>query len=73
MYLIQNIHYKNYYQRQIKHDIFHFVCDFKDATRFKDKKEANKILKLFKHKNNFEIIKLQAITPKHKKETKDDE
>lgn len=58
MYYIRNIHQRNYYQKHLWDEIFHFVSDFREAKSFKTKKEANKIINLFKHKENLEVIKM---------------
>lgn len=42
----------------------HYVADFKEATRF-DKKGINKVLKTFKHPENWEAIKT-VIEPQKK-------
>ena len=57
MYYVQNIHQRNYYQKHLWDEMPHFVSDFREAKSFKTKKEANKIINLFKHKNNLEIVK----------------
>lgn len=58
MYVIRNVNYGNYYNKVLFENQYHFVCDLREATRFKTKKEANKIMKIFNHKDNFEIIKV---------------
>ena len=57
MYVIRNNNYDNYYQKHLFKNVFHFVKNKEEAYKFNNKREANKIYKLFKHKENIEIIK----------------
>lgn len=54
-YIIHNIKYGNYFNKKLKTG-FHFVQDVNEAYVFKNKKEANSILKLFKAKENYELV-----------------
>lgn len=56
-YLIKNKKYNTYYSKQIS-NLFHFVVNEKVAHTFKNEEAANKIMKLFKNKDNFEIVKM---------------
>ena len=54
-YIIHNIKYDNYFNKKLKNG-YHFVQDISEAYVFKNKKEANSILKLFKMKDNYELV-----------------
>ena len=54
MYIIKNIKNKNYYSKHL-FGIKHFSFEEKEAIRFKDKKEAKLAMRLFRHKDNFEL------------------
>lgn len=56
-YIIKNKKYGNYFKKYLL-GIMHFVECKEEATRFKLKKEANLTMRLFKHKDNFEIVKV---------------
>lgn len=57
MYIIKNIKNNVYYARHLW-GIKHYVKEKSEALRFKDKREANTTMRLFNHKENFEIIKV---------------
>ena len=55
---------------QLQEDGFkHYVVDFKNAT-FLDRREVNKILKSFKHPENWEVVKMGNTAPKKQEEYK---
>ena len=56
-YLIRNKKYNNYFARKITDDMLHFVEDKSEAHSFRGKTDANKIIKLFKNKDNYEIVR----------------
>ena len=58
MYLIKHIKNCNYYKNKITQDFYHFVFSEKEAHKFKNKSEANKIIKTFNHPENFELVKI---------------
>ena len=58
MYVIRNVNYGNYYKKVLFPGQYHFVSDSREANIFKTKKEANMIFSGFKHKENFEIVKV---------------
>ena len=57
MYVIKNKKYGNYFEKHIL-GIKHFTSDMQEAARFKLKKEVNATMRIFKHKDNFEIVKV---------------
>ena len=58
MYVIRNIKQGNYYDKTIK-DVNHFVTYLDDAKKYSNKRDANKDIKLFKHIENFELVKYE--------------
>jgi hypothetical protein len=54
-YVIKNIKYNTYFQKNIMKDFNHFVSDINEAKIFDGKREANKIFKTFNRKENYEI------------------
>lgn len=58
MYLIKHTKNKNYYKNKICNNLKHFVYGENDARKFRTKKEAQKILDNFNHKEYYEIVKI---------------
>lgn len=58
MFAIRHKENKNYYKSKINKDIKHFVVDIKEARKIKIYRKAREILNEFKHKENYEIIKV---------------
>lgn len=56
-YIIKNKKYGTYYSKYLL-GIKHFSPDIYEAMRFNLKKEANLALRVFRHKDNYEIIKV---------------
>ena len=59
MYVIQNIKNKMYFRLNIDKNTKHLVFNLSEAKKIRSKREANKILNLFKCKENYEIIKVK--------------
>lgn len=57
MYIIKNKNNNAYFSKHLL-GIKHYTNDESEAMSFKDKKEANATMRLFKHKENFEIVKV---------------
>ena len=59
MYIIRHKENKNYYKSKISKNMKHFVIDLKEAKKFKTKENAKKILNIFNHPENYEILELK--------------
>lgn len=57
MYLVKNKKNNVFYKSKISDGFNHYVFNDSEAHQFKNKWEANKQLKKFKHPENFEIVK----------------
>ena len=58
MYLIKHKKNCNYYKSKISNNMNHFVLNSSEAHKFKNKVQAQKILKQFNHQENFELVKI---------------
>lgn len=66
-YIIKNNKYNNYFNRLIGNQ-YHFVERIEEAHIFKNKKEANKVYKKFKHKDMFNIEIFKKVHDRIKKD-----
>lgn len=57
MYVIKNIKNNVYFAKHL-YGIKHYSEDINEAMTFKDKREVDTAMRLFNHKENFEIIKV---------------
>ena len=57
IYIIKNIKNNVYFAKHL-YGVKHYTEDIEEAMKYKDKREANETMRLFNHKENFEIIKV---------------
>lgn len=57
MYVIKNIKNNVYFAKHL-YGIKHYSEYLGEAIKYKDKREANIAMRLFNHKENFEIVKV---------------
>lgn len=55
-FILKNINTHTYLNYMKNIDFRHYTCDATEATRFCSRSECNKMLKKFKHPENWEII-----------------